>query len=338
MPCCIFLTSLAFTSAFSYSSLVPFGFKFISHQAPTAKPQPIITVVARSKGRSLLQVTTDSVSFSVIIATNDSSSTEALLIKANLTIEGFTSAAPPVYIPASCPANSMSPEGSISVTQCTCLPGYVGNASTGADCGPCPVDTFCASGKLDLCPAHAHAPALSDSIMDCSCYPGFYGNGSVSCSLCPSNSFCTGGFALNVCVQNAVSPAQSSANTSCYCDRGFYGVNNNPCVLCNVGSWCWTGIKNSCPANRSSYPGSSRISACVCLDGLVDTFIMDHDNQSTGVCTTCPENAFCKVLRPPNPVYNTHFHPPTHAHTSSYVLVFASIRFSHHLSRRPDLS
>ncbi len=335
MPCFLFLVSLSCISAFSYSDLVPFGFKFIGHQ-PTAKPKPVITVVARSKGRSLLQVTTDTVSFSVVIATNDTSTTQAAMLKANLTVEGFASAAPPVYVPASCPANSISPEGSTSVTQCTCLPGYEGNASTGANCVPCPIDTFCASGKLGLCPAHAHAPAISDSIMDCSCYPGFYGNGSVSCSQCPSNSFCTGGFALDVCVLNAVSPAQSTGNTSCYCDRGFYGVNNNPCVLCNAGSWCWTGIKNSCPANSSSKPGSSRISECVCLDGFANTPIIDNDNQSTSVCTICPENVFCKVFRSLNPVYNTHFRPHMNARISTAFL-FVAICCIHQLSRRADL-
>ena len=336
--CYLSLVSLSCASAFSYQSLVPFGFKFIGNP-PAVKPPPVITVVARSKGRSLLQVTTDSVSFSVVIATNDTSNTQAAMLKANLTVEGFTSAAPPVYVPASCPANSISPEGSISVTQCSCLPGYEGNASTGADCIPCPIDTFCASGKLGLCPAHAHAPALSDSILDCACYAGFYGNGSVSCSLCPSNSFCTGGFAIDVCVQNAVSPAQSTGNTSCYCDRGFYGVNNNPCVLCNAGSWCWTGIKNSCPANSTSKPGSSRISECVCLNGFHNTPIFDHENQSTSVCTVCPENAFCKVFRSPNPVYNIHPHPHTNARMSTTFL-FAAIRFTgiHCLSGRADVS
>ena len=268
--CYLFLTSLSCAYSFSYGSPVPLGFEFIGNP-PAVKPAPNTTVTARSKGRSLLQVTTDSVSFSVVIATNDINNTQAAMLKANLTVEGFASASPPVDIPASCPANSISPEGSTSVTQCTCLPGYEGNASTGNNCIPCPIDTFCANGKLSLCPAHANAPALSDSIMDCACTAGFYGNGSVSCTSCPSNSFCTGGFAIDNCVKNAVSPTQSTGNTSCYCDSGFYGVNNDPCILCNAGSWCWMGIKNSCPANSSSKPGSSGISECISLEIFLNT-------------------------------------------------------------------
>ena len=319
----LLLHFVALASAFSYyNSLVPFGFRFNTPQP--AKP-PTASIVVLNSGRRLLQVTTDSVSFSVLTSSNDTNATITAMAKANVTVEGFTSAAPPVFIPASCPANSISPPGSISVTQCTCLPGYQGDASKGTNCLPCPIDTFCASGKLGLCPANAHAPALSDSILDCECYPGFYGNGSVSCTRCPINSFCTGGFALDVCVQNAVSPVQSTSNASCYCDRGYYGVYNNPCVLCTAGFWCWTGIKNGCPANSSSRPGTSRISDCKCLDGFLDTPITDNDNQSTSVCTICPENAYCKVIHSTKPVYNTPT-PDTHACAAYYVFCCHPLR------------
>ncbi len=269
--------------------------------------------------RQLLQVTTDSVSFSIVIVANETATTQAAILKANATVEGYASSAPPVYVPASCPANSISPEGSTSVTQCTCLPGYEGDASNGTGCVPCPIDTFCASGKLGLCPANAYAPALSDSILDCSCYPGFYGNGSVACTRCPANSFCTGGFALEACTLNAVSPPQSTGTMSCYCDRGFYGTNNTRCKLCEAGAWCWTGIKNQCPNNSSSLPGSSRVSNCVCLDGFEDTPIKDNLNESTSVCTVCRENVYCKVI----PVYNTRISTLQHGAVSSLFFYFS---------------
>ena len=302
------------------------GYKFLSIRRPLVAVPPsssslqkkvsiinnnnnnnVIITATPGQGRHLLQVTTDSVAFSVlVVGANDTTTTQAAILNANATVEGFTSSAPPVFVPASCPANSISPEGSISVTQCSCLPGYEGNASNGTDCAPCPIDTFCASGKLGLCPANAYAPALSDSILDCTCYPGFYGNGSVACTRCPANTFCIGGFApVEACTLNAVSPPQSTSPSACYCDRGFYGVNNTQCKLCKAGSWCWTGIMNPCPNNSSSPQGSSRISQCVCLDGLEDTPIMDNLNETTSVCTVCHENAYCKVI----PVY-MHTHTP----------------------------
>ena len=321
----LLLHCVALSSAFSYyNSLLPLG----------SRLQPTTTITVLSARRHLLQVTTDSISFSVVVLSNDTAAaSNAIITNVNSTVEGYTSSAPPVYVPASCPANSISPPGSVSVTQCTCLPGYQGDASQGTDCLPCPINTFCASGKLGLCPAHAFAPVRSVSVMDCTCYPGFYGNGSVSCSLCPANSFCTGGFALEVCVQNAVSPVQSTSNASCYCDSGYFGVYNAPCELCSAGSWCWTGIKNSCPANSSSKPGASRVSDCACLDSFLDTPVTDNDNQSTSVCTVCPTNGYCKVLIPYITPART-FH--THAHTAFFYATIHCVSH-HHLSGQPNL-
>ena len=308
--CPLICTSISFSSMFL--PLIP-GYSLVGLKPHTPSFTSNTALALHNGRRSLLQVTTDSVSFSIVIAASETNTTQAAIFKANATVEGFTSSAPPVFVPASCPANSISPEGSISVTQCSCLPGYEGNASNGSSCVPCPIDTFCASGKLGLCPANSHAPAVSDSILDCSCYPGFYGNGSVSCTRCPSNSFCTGGFALEACTLNAISPAQSTSTMACYCDRGLYGINNTRCKLCESGSWCWTGIKNQCPSNSSSPSGSSRLSSCVCLDGFENVPLIDNSNQSTSVCTACRKDTYCKVLCCPIPVYNTPFHTPLHA-------------------------
>lgn len=284
--------------------------------------------------RRLLQVTTDSIDFSVLITANETNTTQAAIISANITIEGFSSAAPPVLVLATCPANSISPEGSTVVSQCSCLPGYQGNASNNTACTPCPQDTFCASGMLGLCPTNAYAPALSDSVSDCSCYPGFTGDGLVSCSQCPANSFCAGGSSLTACTPNAISPAQSSVNTSCYCDRGYYGVNNNPCVQCESGSWCWTGIKNQCPVNRISAPGSSRDTDCTCVDGYEDLTVIDNSNQSTSVCTICPVDSFCKVFNSHFPVYNTSLCQPLNAPSRCRAISCFAVAIPHPCRRR----
>ena len=298
---------------------------------------PRLSFASTGRMRRLLQVTTDSIDFSVLVPTNETNTTQAAILGANLTFEGYTSSTAPALVLATCPANSISPEGSTTVSQCTCLAGYQGNASNGTDCSPCPQNTYCASGRLGLCPAHANAPALSDSNADCSCDPGFTGDG--SCSQCPANSFCTGGSALTACTPNAVSPVQSTVNSSCYCDRGYYGVDNNPCVQCEPGSWCWTGIKNQCSANRMSAAGSSRATDCICLDGFQDLVVVDNANQSTSVCTACPANSFCKVFNSRNPIYNTH--PPplpnAHQHADSFCIAIP-LTGTDHLPRRRNLT
>ena len=293
--------------------------------------------------RRLLQVTTDSIDFSVLIVSNETNATQEAILRANLTMEGFSSASPPVATLATCPENSISPEGSVAVTQCTCLPGFQGNASNGTGCTPCPRDTFCASGSLGLCPANANAPALSDSVQDCACNPGFTGDGAVSCRQCPPDAFCAGGSALEACTPGAVSPAQSSAGAACYCDRGYYGVGNSPCVRCEPGSWCWTGVKNQCSANRGSASGSTRSSDCICLDGFVDVAVIDNANQSTRVCTTCPADSFCKVFDSRIPVYNARPRPPSNAPPTCNKcpgparILPMRLPCRHYLHRRPDL-
>ena len=268
----------------TYHTSLP-GFKF--HTLPSHRM------------RHLLQVNSDSIDFSVLVVSNETNTTREAISRANLTIEGYSSSLPPVAALTTCPENSISPEGSTTVSQCTCLAGYQGNASNGTRCSPCPQNTFCSSGRLGLCPSNANAPALSDSVQDCECNPGFTGDGSVSCRQCPADSFCVGGSALEACTLDSVSPAQSSGSSACYCDRGYYGVDNQPCVRCEPGFWCWTGVKNQCSANRGSVSGSTRSSDCVCLDGFVDLVVLDNANQTMSVCTTCPADSFCKVARFP---------------------------------------
>ena len=258
------------------------------HEAPLSK--------SKNMARSLLQVSEDVILVSIVIAANETNSTQAAVLASNFTVEGFTSIEPPPLVPASCPANSISPAGSISLSQCTCLPGYEGNASNGTGCIPCPLDTFCSSGKLGLCPVQSNAPPVSDSILDCSCYPGFSGNGSMSCTQCPIDSFCTGGSAISTCTAHAITPAaQSTANSSCYCDRGYYGVGNAPCIECEKGFWCWTGIRNQCPVNSTSPVGSMRLSDCVCADGYQKIEFNDNSNVTSSVCYSCGKDVFCKV-------------------------------------------
>ena len=78
----LLLHFFALTSVFSYhinyNSLAPFGFKF--NTPPAAKP-PTATIVVSKSGRRMLQVTTDSVSFSVVIASNDTTVTQAAILR-----------------------------------------------------------------------------------------------------------------------------------------------------------------------------------------------------------------------------------------------------------------
>ena len=246
----------------------------------------------------------------MVVPANLTNATQQAVANANFTIQGYTpvtagavvavlntttnvtsmvSVAPAIM---RCPENSTSPIGAVSTSQCVCLPGYKGNAST--TCSPCEPGVFCSGGLIGLCPTNALAPYMSNSSADCACNPGYYGTS--SCAVCPKNYFCPGGKFYYSCTANALSPAQSSSSAACYCDAGYNGTANAKCQVCKAGTWCWTGISNVCPLNQTSIAGSSRATDCFCADGYSAT--------SSGACILCANNTYCKVSACAKHIYN----------------------------------
>ena len=278
----------------------------------TAGVAPVSRRLLEFAKRRLLQQTVDTLGVSFVVATTETAIIQAAVVSVGITVEGYTAIASTgvtmVAPPLTCPENGTSPEGSTSIKQCVCKPGYQGDAAAGTPCTPCPSNTFCSGGIINLCSANALAPAMSDSADDCACVPGFYGNPS-ACQQCPANSFCPGGLNASKCTSNAVSPAQSTSGDACYCDPGYIGIRNTPCALCTPGSWCWTGVANSCPANSLTPPGASRASECSCVDGFKTQFSTDLQGiVVTKTCLQCGANTYCKVRAPTKFVYNAHPH------------------------------
>lgn len=261
-----------------------------------------------SAKRRLLQLTgTDSLSVSLVVPTNETTVVEEALVDVGGSVEGYTAMTPAgtaeIAPPLSCPENATSPEGSTSLRQCVCKPGYQGDAAAGTPCAPCPPNTFCSGGLLGLCAANALAPPMSDSPDDCACVPGFYGD-PAACQRCPANSFCPGGLSAVRCTANAVSPEQSTSGAACYCSPGYVGTANAPCTLCPPGSWCWTGVANACPAHSTTPAGASRASECGCVDGYRQQLSADLQGVVTRTCLECSAGTYCKVRAPAKRVYN----------------------------------
>ena len=251
----------------------------------TARPQ-----------RKLLQINNDTLAVDFVVPPNETSSVNNAIESQNLTIQGYTSTVPAPPLMLSCPNGSSSGEGSSSLADCACLPGYEGNASNGSDCILCRNGTYCESGRLSLCPENAYSAPGSDSFFNCSCRPGFYGN--TTCTQCPENAFCPGGMPIYNCTPKAIAPVQSTGPGACYCDRGYYGVANVPCQGCENGTWCWTGIRNVCPLYSTSAELSNRITDCGCDDGHEAIMGVDSFGRDTRVCNLCGEATFCKVRWP----------------------------------------
>ena len=277
--------------------------------------------------RHLLATASDALAVSLVVPANATNTTQSAVSSANLTIQGYSPITPPnrqiVVVtdnstsyttnssaPLSCPANSTSPPGSVSVTQCVCLPGYKGNAAAGTPCAPCEAGVFCSGGLIGLCPSNATAPPMSNSSAECTCNPGFYG--ASSCTQCPQNAFCLGGSKYSNCSANAISPAQSTSDAACYCSPGYVGVKNQPCQPCSPGFWCWTGVSNQCPLNMTSNASATRASSCFCKDGYQSVVTKDASGATTAVCTLCQGDTYCKVSTASFHIYNTH--PPVFTH------------------------
>ena len=94
-----------------------------------------------------------------------------------------------------CPANSISPTGSVNVSSCRCKPGYVGSGGL-PPCTPCPAGTYSASmgtGSTTClaCPTGSTSAEASNDLSDCQCGAGQHisrgvssfvaGSGSVNC-------------------------------------------------------------------------------------------------------------------------------------------------------------
>ena len=313
-------------------------------QLPVTGTASGIRRLLESAKRRLLQQNSDTLAVSLVVPTSDTAAIQEAVADAGIVVEGFTaissSGTSEVAPPLSCPENSTSAEGSISISQCFCKPGYKGNAAAGTPCSPCPPNTFCSGGLIDLCSANALAPSMSDSADDCVCVSGFYGSPS-SCQQCPANSFCPGGLNATKCTSNSVSPVQSTSGDACFCDPGYLGIKNAPCTLCAVGSWCWTGVANSCPANSLTLPGASRASECSCVDGFKQQVSTDYQGLVTKTCLQCAANTYCKVLLPAFFVYNAHpcIHFANASTQTSQAFVFdVCSRIGFHSSLRPTYS
>jgi hypothetical protein len=285
-----------------------------------AAVNPVRRLLESAK-RRLLQQTADTLAVSLLVPTTETAAIQAVVADAGIVVEGFiavaSSGTAEVAPPLTCPDGATSPEGSTTIRQCVCKPGYQGDAAAGTPCTPCPANTFCSGGIINLCSANALAPSMSDSADDCACVPGFFGD-PASCKQCPADSFCPGGLNATKCTGNAVSPAQSTSGDACYCNAGYLGVKNAVCTLCPAGKWCWTGVANSCPANSFTPPGVSRASECSCMDGFRQQLSSDLQGLVTKTCLQCAADTYCKVLTPILFVYNTHPRAlPAHASTSS---------------------
>lgn len=125
---------------------------------------------------------------------------------------------------------------------------------------------------------------------NCICKPGHHGDPRLGkCEICPADSYCPGGVAVNAC------PPLSSSEAGAYectCDAGNYGNMEKGCKTCPAGSVCTGGESiQSCPERSTSKEGAKSVEDCTCNVGH---FEPSADASTFGPdCVTCPVDHYC---------------------------------------------
>lgn len=111
---------------------------------------------------------------------------------------------------------------------------------------------------------------------------------SLTCSACPSNSYCLGGAQQAMtCGNLKFSPPLSSSASACKCQNGYYTGNNGVCTACPNTAYCTNSQPAYCPANSGTLPGAYLRSNCTCLSG--------YTGGAADSCTACNTGTYKNV-------------------------------------------
>ena len=205
-----------------------------------------------------------------------------------------------------CPLNSLSPEGSDSVSDCLCSAGYTGNPESVGNvedeknlaCNPCKKGEYkaipgtseclpCAEGKYadagglaecKMCPDHTSSQAGSDGIAKCFCNAGYSGSGG-TCTACPAGTY-----------------KMSSGSGLCTkCHDGTYSnmtgaTASSTCIACSTGA--------------SAIEGSDSPFDCTCVPGFTGSGILCHACKAgtykaangSAPCEYCPVGKYSESV------------------------------------------
>ena len=187
-----------------------------------------------------------------------------------------------------CPAGTNSSLASLSLAECSCLPGYSG-IEDGVVCEACELGYkgFPGPGTCTDCPSFTSSNA-GIVIEDCMCLPGYSSDfNGVACIACPQNTYkdTRGIGTCQACPANSESLAGSAR---CQCSAGYTSGAGGVCVPCEENTFkASAGDQNCslCAENTISEEGSISEDQCICMEG--------YTAPANGVaCTPCKPGTY----------------------------------------------
>ena len=204
-----------------------------------------------------------------------------------------------------CPRNSTSKNGSKTVTDCKCIPGYSGNlictpCAAGTykvdegptACSPCPSETYSTvegATSISKCKACPSRTSSDEGAEECECVAGFYPISQVDsvCAPCEPGTFKPGRgneICAETCGLHETSAAGATSASDCFCSRGFTRA-LGLCTACEAGTYKSQDGDSVCqPCAEGTYSDETAATSCRSCPGAYDTSEQGSRDASSCVC------------------------------------------------------
>jgi hypothetical protein len=228
-----------------------------------------------------------------------------------------------------CPGNTTtSVPGSLSLSSCFCMPGFVGQAGGACQFSACPAGmtnsgpiacSSCAAGTFKetegsaactACPAGLTSLVGSASAAACCCDAGFEANALSTCAACPAGKY-KATVSNDKCIdcvagKYSATTGARDAGSCLHCGAGKYLLTTgasaeSACIACDAGKYSDLAGRTtasdclSCPDGATSPPAASSMQNCTC--SLAGYRVAVHSETIEGYGTYFgPENGLCICL------------------------------------------
>lgn len=220
-------------------------------------------------------------------------------------------------LPASCPANTISPVQSTRPGDCKCVAGYKPSAAGDGSCSICSGREYCAVGQAFECQVNsATIVDGSSDVSACQCDKGYYYAGAAmgctvcglgrfkssvgnagNCTLCPAGTAVNaqGSTAESACAACPAGTSSAAGSATCVdCSEGTAsGERSGSCSACAAGFFAGARAAACSPCPVGTYDGEPRDGRPeTCQKCTAGRFSNTTNNTAEASCRLCPAGTF----------------------------------------------